>query len=301
MKSFYSNGKLLLTGEYAVLDGAKAFAIPTKFGQALNVTKNDSSRLVWKSYDEKGAIWFKGSYSSETFAEISSSDSKISKTLLFVLREARKLNPKFLVDYSGYEIDTRLDFPRNWGLGTSSTLINNIAQWAEVNAFELLKKSFGGSGYDIACAQNDSPLLYQLKNGLADIVKTSFDKNFRKNLYFVYLNQKQNSRNEIVRYSEQDLDRAKLAGTITEITDQIDDCKMLSEFEALLDKHESILSEILKTPTIKKILFPDFQGSVKSLGAWGGDFILATGNEDSPNYFKKKGFTTVIPFDDMIL
>jgi mevalonate kinase len=29
--NFYSNGKLLLTGEYLVLDGAKSLALPTKF------------------------------------------------------------------------------------------------------------------------------------------------------------------------------------------------------------------------------------------------------------------------------
>ena len=32
-QTFYSNGKLLITGEYVVLDGAKALALPTKFGQ----------------------------------------------------------------------------------------------------------------------------------------------------------------------------------------------------------------------------------------------------------------------------
>ena len=30
MKSFYSNGKILITSEYLVLAGAKAFAIPCK-------------------------------------------------------------------------------------------------------------------------------------------------------------------------------------------------------------------------------------------------------------------------------
>ena len=34
-KTFYSNGKLLITGEYVVLDGAKALALPTKYGQNL--------------------------------------------------------------------------------------------------------------------------------------------------------------------------------------------------------------------------------------------------------------------------
>ena len=37
-KYFYSPGKLLLTGEYVVLDGAKSLAIPTIFGQSLNIT-----------------------------------------------------------------------------------------------------------------------------------------------------------------------------------------------------------------------------------------------------------------------
>ena len=33
-KDFYSNGKLLLTSEYVVLDGAIALAIPTRLGQS---------------------------------------------------------------------------------------------------------------------------------------------------------------------------------------------------------------------------------------------------------------------------
>jgi mevalonate kinase len=38
-ETFYSNGKLLITGEYLVLDGATAFALPTKIGQNLIVEK----------------------------------------------------------------------------------------------------------------------------------------------------------------------------------------------------------------------------------------------------------------------
>jgi hypothetical protein len=37
------------------------------------------------------------------------------------------------------------------------------------------------------------------------------------------------------------------------------------------------------------------------LGAWGGDFILATSKENPTDYFKSKGFETVIPFDQMVL
>ncbi len=37
MTTFRSNGKLLLTAEYLVLDGARAIALPTKLGQSLTV------------------------------------------------------------------------------------------------------------------------------------------------------------------------------------------------------------------------------------------------------------------------
>jgi len=39
LNTCYSNGKLLLTGEYLVLEGATALAVPTKFGQDLKVEK----------------------------------------------------------------------------------------------------------------------------------------------------------------------------------------------------------------------------------------------------------------------
>ena len=36
---------------------------------------------------------------------------------------------------------------------------------------------------------------------------------------------------------------------------------------------------------IKENAFSDYFGQVKSLGAWGGDFVLVTGNEDTPSIF----------------
>ena len=60
MKSnFYSKGKLLLTGEYLVLDGAKALALPTKKGQSLLVEKNNSGLLSWTSFDCHKQVWYK--------------------------------------------------------------------------------------------------------------------------------------------------------------------------------------------------------------------------------------------------
>jgi mevalonate kinase len=50
-QTFYSNGKLLITGEYLVLDGAKAFALPTKFGQSLIIEEGSNKAIQWISYD----------------------------------------------------------------------------------------------------------------------------------------------------------------------------------------------------------------------------------------------------------
>ena len=57
---------------------------------------------------------------------------------------------------------------------------------------------------------------------------------------------------------------------------------------------------LIKNP-IKKDLFPDFNGGIKSLGAWGGDFFLATGDRSEMKYFHDKGFTTIIPYRQMCL
>ena len=75
--------------------------------------------------------------------------------------------------------------------------------------------------------------------------------------------------------------------------------KDFEEFNYLIKKHEEIISSIINKRSIKKLKFRDFNGEIKSLGAWGGDFILASGL-DSPSYFKSKGYKTIIGFDDMI-
>jgi hypothetical protein len=48
-------------------------------------------------------------------------------------------------------------------------------------------------------------------------------------------------------------------------------------------------------------LFPDYSRAIKSLGAWGGDFVLATGNFNEMDYFKQKGFHTIISYHKMVL
>ncbi|MEZ4855665.1 MAG: GYDIA family GHMP kinase [Gelidibacter sp.] len=302
MQNFYSNGKLLLTGEYVVLDGASALAIPTKLGQSLRIESIFENKILWKSLDEKGNIWFEDVFSyDEIVTDFINSDTTISNQLLQILKAAKQINPKFLDTKNGFKVTTKLDFPKNWGLGSSSTLINNIAKWANVNAYELLEKTFGGSGYDIACAQYNSAITYQLSAKNSVINEVKFNPSFKNHLYFVYLNKKQNSREGIAQYKTNRANLTDEISKINTITSQMVDCKNLEEFQILIKQHESIISKIIKQQPIKEQLFNDFKGSIKSLGAWGGDFILVASKAPITPYFKSKGFEVVIPFEDMVL
>ena len=62
MQTFYSHGKLLISAEYAVLDGALALALPTKFGQSLTVESTPEDTILWKSISNKGAVWFEAEF-----------------------------------------------------------------------------------------------------------------------------------------------------------------------------------------------------------------------------------------------
>lgn len=301
--TFYSNGKLLITGEYLVLDGARAFALPTKFGQNLIVENGSNQEIQWKSYNFDEQLWYEDTISfSEIINTIDSKIETVKTTLINILHEAYLLNPDFINNSKGYKISTQLTFPKNWGLGTSSTLLNNIAQWTKVDAFTLLKNSFGGSGYDIACAQNNTPIVYRLENSLPVVETVNFNPDFTQHIYFVYLNKKQNSKAAISAYynnKNQHLTRNIIDNNT--ITEAILNAKTLKDFAIAVEKHEIHLSTILEIRTIKEVAFPDFSGVVKSLGAWGGDFVMAISKESPAAYFTSKGYETILSYDEMIL
>src|SRR5690606_25028302 len=146
-------------------------------------------------------------------------------------------------------------------------LINNIAQWAQINPYELLKRTFSGSGYDIACASHNTPILYQLENEKPVVETVTLQPNFIQNLFFVYLNKKQNSRTAIANYKSKILHISETVQQINQITRDILQAKTLTDFCHLLDKHETIMSAVLEMPTAKQLFFSDFEGSIKSLGA----------------------------------
>ncbi|HOY42742.1 MAG TPA: GYDIA family GHMP kinase [Chitinophagales bacterium] len=296
-QTYHANGKLLLTGEYFILDGAVGLALPTKFGQSLSVEASAEKGIFWKSIDHENKVWLEVQFS-ESLEIISTSNNGIAETLQNILLKSQISNLKS-------QITTILDFPNDWGLGSSSTLISLLAQYAIIDPYELLAKTFGGSGYDIACATANSAITYQLRthdSGLTTAI--DFNPTFKEHLYFVHLNQKQNSREGIQHYKNLTIDKTEYIEQISEITQKLIHANELDEFCYYLEVHENIVGNVLNLRKVKEIYFSDFPGTVKSLGAWGGDFILVASDE-SPEmitrYFQQKGFSTILSYKDMIL
>ena len=292
-----------------MLEGATSLAVPTKFGQDLIVEKIKENQLIWASFTNTGDCWFEAVFDLPKLRLVNASFNSekegsaefIAETLQDILVETRKLNPEFLRSNTGFLVKTNLSFPRDWGLGSSSTLINNIGQWAKVDAFQLLWNSFSGSGYDIANGQNNTSILYEVKNQHPVVKKVDFRPSFSDQLFFIHLNKKQDSKHGIARFKEKQQNVNNEIQLVSEISKQLILEQKLSEFEKLIQEHEKIISSIIELPTVKKRLFPDYFGTLKSLGAWGGDFILATGNKDTLHYFKAKGYTTILRYSDMVL
>jgi mevalonate kinase len=296
---FRANGKLLLTAEYFILDGAKGLALPLKYGQSLNASPSPERGVSWKSFDRHASIWFNARFD-ERLNVLETSDAPTAETLkrlLFCCNIPA-------VSKQGLLIETHLDYPMKWGLGSSSTLISLLAKLGNADPYDVLEKTFNGSGYDIACAFAKGPLTYQLLNGYRKIEEVPFHPQFAEHLYFIYSGRKQNSREGIARYRSVVRDKQPVIELLSEITDKVIASASIEEFCHYLDVHESVLSQQLKFDPVKPASFPDFPGSVKSLGAWGGDFFLAVSDEDPEmirTYFSDKNHAVVLPYSAMIL
>ena len=168
IQNYYSHGKFLLTGEYLVLKGALALALPLKLGQSMVVETFQETSLRWDAYKIDG-LWFSVTLNPKTLEIVDCDDQSKAEKLAQILKAVRQLNPAAFE--GGLCFKTHLDFDPNWGLGSSSTLIANLSQWANVNPYKLLKMTFGGSGYDIACATAKRPIYYQVKTEVPEPVE----------------------------------------------------------------------------------------------------------------------------------
>ena len=304
MTTYTSHGKILLTGEYLVLHGAVALGLPTKMGQSLIVRLSQcgSPTIQWDAF-KPNEPWFSATLNPDTLEVVETDDLSKAEKLVKILKAVRELNPNIV--FSGLRFETHLDFNPEWGLGSSSTLLSNLAQWAEVNPYELLKMTLGGSGYDIACATATSAVYYRLEQGKPQIKPVEFNPPFTDHLFFVYQGQKQHSSEEVKAFNRQwgqdDLIAEKQ--TISELSMALPIITYFEDFCTLLQVHENILARCLEREPVQQ-QFPDFDGVLKSLGAWGGDFVLAATEQPYGQvvaYFKKHGLDTVFHYHDLIL
>ena len=306
MSQFQAHGKFLLTGEYLVLKGALALAIPLKLGQTLSVETCHDASLQWDAHQPDGP-WFSVTLNPENLEIINSDDQPKAEKLTQILKAIKQLNPTAFKD--GLHFETRLDFDPNWGLGSSSTLIANLARWANVNPYELLKLTFGGSGYDIACATAEGPIYYQVPEpveGPIPLVEPiDFNPPFAEHLFFIYQGQKQSSSKEIKAFlaKANPVDLQKDIEAVSEISRAVPKCETLDEFAMLMQCHERIISRCIGQEPVQK-RFPHFEGVLKSLGAWGGDFILAATEwpeSQVKEYFKGKELDVVFGYKEMLI
>ena len=302
MKTFRANGKLLISGEYTILDGSLSLALPTQKGQVLHYKYINQEVLHWRSLDVKGETWFEVKFKGPELTILDSSDDRKAEMLKKILLASARLS-NTENELSG-EVTTALEFPTDWGLGSSSTLLCCVAKCFEIDPMQLHFEVSNGSGYDIACGLNDSAITYQLEDGLAEVNKINWKPSFHKSLFFVYLNKKQKSSSEVSKYQDRksSVNMKEAVASISTLTRAMLNAQTIEDFNKAMNDHEMLMSSVLDYPTVKQLYFSDYKGGeLKSLGAWGGDFILATGTAENRAYFAKKGYAVIHEFDSFIL
>jgi len=302
--TYFSNGKLLLSGEYLVLEGATALAIPLKYGQHLKITKGeDLSKLHWIS-KYKTKKWFEAKYDIRELEMMKTTDEDRGKFVQKLLIRAVYHNHQFIDKLEGRKVITDLDFNPEWGWGSSSTLISNIAYWSETNPFDLFFETQEGSGYDVACARATAPILYGMNSSNPFIKEVNLKKSILPNLYFVYLGHKQSTVDGIRSYRQSRVFNKLDVQSISEITMDMIQTTDIQEFNLLIREHERIIARVIHKKPVKEEYFSDFPGSVKSLGTWGGDFIMMTFEDDKEKllkYLETKNLNQVFSYSEIAL
>jgi mevalonate kinase len=301
-KRFRSNGKLLLSGEYLVLHGALSLAVPTALGQTLTIRRHDQGKTLEWETRVVSKPWLDFEIDPDGWQIIRADEPDRSGWLVHLLKAASEIrgDAEWL---KGKKVIAEVEFDIEWGLGSSSSLISNIAAWAGIDPFRLSRSVSTGSGYDIACARSDRPLLYRRGDVEPEYNPIAFLPPFHEQLAFVYLGRKQDSASSVRNYLNKAMVREKDISNVSDITEKLSRTGRLDEFEDLMREHEQILSDILGLPPVKRGLFHDYPAEVKSLGAWGGDFVLITmhqGWQRVKAYFSEKGMETLIPYHEMV-
>lgn len=289
----------MLTSEYFAIDGALVLAVPTKLGQEFFFDeKEDERSLVFWEAHHQNKLWLKAVIDYKSWQILETNIPSSAAFILNTLKNVQQLSKfKFKNNYT-YHLKTNLQFPADYGLGSSSTLMTNLAEWADIDPFHLNSISLGGSGYDIAVAKEKSAVLFRSKPQIS-YEKADFNPPFKNELIFIHLNQKQDSREGISFYKSKPKSQI-LIDEFSDITKKVLLCRELENFSQLMMIHEQKISKFLEIPTVKDRFFSDCPVFVKSLGAWGGDFVMSAKFHGYKDYFWGKGFNTVFEWSGII-
>lgn len=285
MSAFFAPGKLLLSAEYAVLQGAKAIAVPTHKGQHLEVKETQDGLIRYTALDHQGKAWLEF-----TIGQAQHPEERLVEDIIGPHLSALKTK--------GLHLSSRLDFPREWGLGSSSTFISLIAQWLQSDVWPLFFTHLKGSGYDVAVAESKSCIQYELTSPQQPSWQTVEIPDFFKDTGLLYLGQKQNSAKEVKRFLAQN-QAPELVAQISNLSNRLLSLNHLAELETWMEEHERLSAKLIGLEPVPPRVLPEFTGSAKSLGAWGGDFLWFSRMENAAN-FKAAGFDQVFQFADLV-
>lgn len=292
----------MITGEYLVLHGAKALALPTKLGQHLTLRTAGPQEhwIKWAAKDHDGSVWLESKFADRDELQKAAQNEKLAAWLWWITKYG-----DFFKSNVSYDFESKLDFDRQWGLGSSSTTIANLAKITKVEPSFLLEETDGGSGYDIAVAMQAHALTYKLrtanKASSKEFREVKWNPPFADSLFFAYQGNKSDTSKALGDYAQRPEPSRADIDAISSITNKVLACDSLLEFNELIAEHESIVGSVLGAKPIKQTLYHDFQGAIKSLGSWGGDFLLVTGEESYvKEYFNQKGLNTILKFQEII-
>ena len=242
------------------MHGARALAVPTRLGQHLHFTPS-AEALTWTAYDVHGQAWLDGPVAQEESLAL----------VRTCIQAALELRGK--TEWPTGHVETRLEFERHWGWGSSSTLIALVAQWMNVDALALHFKVSKGSGYDVACATANGPLFYERTGSQAKVTPANLEAWPKDALYLVYLGQKKDSQAAVANYLQNPMASVTLEA-LSAFSTQFASATTAEELAQACSAHEAFLAPHLGIPSPVASLCQNAYAGGKSLGAWGGDFAL---------------------------
>lgn len=268
----------------------------------MKVAESQGAEVHWITKDHKGNKWFECKLNLIDFAIDKTNDEEKAQFIQTLIKSAAQLNSDFLSKWKKYKITCDLGFDPSWGLGTSSTLIANLAAWAELSPFELFFDTQEGSGYDVAAAVSAGPLLYQKSEEELSFETFDWNKELADAICVFYQGHKQSSLEEVRAWKSNKVWKQKDVKQVSDISESLADCENIADAMALLGDQLKLMERILDR-TAYDGRFSDFEGLIKPLGAWGGDFGLALHHEVAytQKYLAEKGIETVFRLGDILV